>query len=81
METERRTIMVEREPYWNYMGRRLNESIPMDTTLMYQREVFELQKTLQQALIRQKELVSQAYALKRKVTLLGGEEKQLEMDL
>ena len=73
--------MVEREPYWSYMSRRLNESIPMDTTLMYQREVFELQKTLQQALIRQKELVAQAYALKRKVTLLGGDEKQLEMDL
>ena len=72
---------MHREGYWDYMGRRLNESVSMDTTLMYQREVFELQKTLQQALIRQKELVAQAYALKRKVTLLGGEEKQLEMDL
>ena len=72
---------MEREPYWSYMGRRLNESIPMDTTLMYQREVFELQKTLQEALIRQKELVEQAYALKKKVVLLGGDEKQFEMDL
>ena len=72
---------MEREPYWNYMGRRLSESIPMDTTLMYQREVFELQKTLQQALIRQKELVEQAYALKRKITLLGGDEKQFEMNI
>jgi len=71
----------EREPYWDYMGRRLNESVSMDTTLMYQREVFELQKTLQQALIRQKELVEQAYALKRKVALLGGDEKQFEMDI
>ena len=53
----------------------------MDTSLMYQREVFELQKTLQQALIRQKELVEQAYALRRKVSFLGGEEKQFEMDL
>ena len=53
----------------------------MDTTMMYQREVFELQKTLQESLIRQKELVAQAYALKRKVALLGGDEKQLEMDL
>jgi hypothetical protein len=72
---------MHREGYWDYMGRRLNESVPMDTTLMYQKEVFELQKTLQQALIRQKELVEQAYALKRKVVLLGGDEKQLEMDL
>jgi hypothetical protein len=72
---------MHREGYWDYMGRRLNESVPMDTTLMYQREVFELQKTLQEALIRQKELVEQAYALKRKVVLLGGDEKQLEMDL
>ena len=53
----------------------------MDTSLMYQREVFELQKTLQQALIRQKELVEQAYALKRKVAFLGGNERQLEMDV
>ena len=72
---------MHREGYWDYMGRRLTESVPMDTTLMYQREVFELQKTLQEALIRQKELVEQAYALKRKVVLLGGDEKQLEMDL
>ena len=71
----------EREPYWDYMGRRLNEAVSMDTTMMYQREVFELQKTLQQALIRQKELVEQAYALRRKVALLGGDEKQLEMDI
>jgi hypothetical protein len=53
----------------------------MDTSLMYQREVFELQKTLQESLIRQKELVEQAYALKRKVSFLGGDEKQLEMDI
>ena len=71
---------MEREPYWSYMGRRLNESVAMDTSLMYQREVFELQKTLQEALIRQKELVEQAYALKKKVVLLGGDEKQFEMD-
>ncbi|SVA53404.1 uncharacterized protein METZ01_LOCUS106258 [marine metagenome] len=71
---------MKRESYWDFMGRKLRESMPMDTTLMYQREVFELQKTLQEALIRQKELVEQAYALKRKVALLGGEEKQLEMD-
>ncbi len=70
----------EREPYWDYMGRRLKEEKVMDTSLMYQREVFELQKTLQQALIRQKELTEQAYALKRKIVLLGGDEKQYEMD-
>ena len=66
---------MEREPYWEYIGRRLREEKVMDTSLMYQREVFELQKTLQQALIRQKELIEQAYALKRKVAILGGDEK------
>ena len=71
----------EREPYWDYMSRKLREEKVMDTSLMYQREVFELQKTLQQALIRQKELIEQAYALKRKVAILGGDEKQFEMDL
>ena len=53
----------------------------MSKSDLYEREVFELQKTLQEALIRQKELIEQAYALKRKVTLLGGDEKQYEMDL
>ena len=72
---------MEREPYWNYMGRRLRESRVMSKSDLYEREVFELQKTLQEALIRQKELIEQAYALKRKVTLLGGDEKQYEMDL
>tara|TARA_Y100001951_G_C11181337_1_gene206129 strand:+ start:236 stop:454 length:219 start_codon:yes stop_codon:yes gene_type:complete len=72
---------MEREPYWDYMGRRLKEENIMDTSLMYQREVFELQKTLQQALIRQKELIEQAYILKRKVSLLGGDERQFEMEL
>ena len=72
---------MEREPYWDYMGRRLKEENIMDTSLMYQREVFELQKTLQQSLIRQKELIAQAYALKRKVSLLGGDERQFEMEL
>mgnify|MGYP006128720119 CR=1 FL=1 len=71
----------EREPYWDYMGRKLSESEVMSSDNLYKREVFELQKSLQQSLIRQKELLEQAYALKRKVTLLGGDEKQLEMDL
>ena len=72
---------MEREPYWDYMGRRLKESRVMVDDNLYKREIFELQKTLQEALIRQKELLEQAYALKRKVALLGGDERQLEMDL
>ena len=45
---------MEREPYWDYMGRRLREQTVMGDYDLYKREVFELQKTLQQALIRQK---------------------------
>ena len=62
------------------MSRRLNESVSMDTTLMYQREVFELQKTLQQALIRQKELRALADRLSKKVVILGGDPNQLDME-
>ena len=72
---------MEREPYWDYMGRRTKEIKVMSPSDLYEREVFELQKTLQQALIRQKELIEQAYVLKRKVSLLGGDERQFEMDL
>ena len=31
--------------------------------------------------LAQKELIAQAYALKRKVSLLGGDEKQFEMNI
>ena len=71
---------MEREPYWEYIGRRLREEKVMDTSLMYQREVFELQKTLQQALIRQKELRALADRLSKKIAILGGDPNQLEMD-
>ena len=71
---------MEREPYWNYMGRRLRESRVMSKSDLYEREVFELQKTLQQALIRQKELRALADRLSKKVVILGGDPNQLEME-
>ncbi|SVD85563.1 uncharacterized protein METZ01_LOCUS438417, partial [marine metagenome] len=40
---------MEREPYWDYMGRRLKESRVMVDDNLYKREIFELQKTLQEA--------------------------------
>ena len=50
---------MEREPYWDYMGKRLREERErnvMKESDLYRREIYEAQKTLQQALIRQKEL-------------------------
>ena len=72
---------MEREPYWDYMSRRIKEIKVMSPSDLYEREVFELQKALQQALIRQKELIEQEYVLKRKISLLGGDERQFEMEL
>ena len=69
---------------WNLfldLDREVKEIKVMSPSDLYEREIFELQKTLQQALIRQKELIEQEYVLKRKISLLGGDEKQFEMEL
>lgn len=74
---------MEREPYWDYMGKRLREERErnvMKESDLYRREIYEAQKTLQQALIRQKELRALADRLSKKVVILGGDPNQLEME-
>ena len=74
---------MEREPYWDYMGKRLREERErnvMKESDLYRREIYEAQKTLQQALIRQKELRALADRLSKKVVILVGDPNQLEME-
>ena len=44
-----------------------------------EREVYELQKSLQNSFIRQKTLIERIDELNTKVTILGGDPNQLEL--
>jgi|TARA_B110001454_G_C12572841_1_gene372666 hypothetical protein len=48
---------------------------------MWEREVYELQKSLQNSFIRQKTLIERIDELKTKVAILGGDPSQLELKL
>jgi hypothetical protein len=48
---------------------------------LWEREVYELQKSLQNSFIRQKNLIERIDELTEKVNILGGDPKQLEIDL
>ena len=46
---------------------------------LMEREVYELQKSLQNSFIRQKSLIERIDELTTKVNILGGDPKQLEL--
>ena len=77
--------MEQREPYWDYMGRRLREEnskqrgkMSMDD--MWKKEIQEMQNTVHHLQIRVKELSERVQELTKKVTVLGGDPNQLELE-
>ncbi len=46
---------------------------------LWEREVYELQKSLQNSFIRQKNLIERIDELNNKVAILGGDPNQLEL--
>ena len=53
----------------------------LDMNDLWQTEVYELQKSLQNSFIRQKNLIEKIDELTAKVAILGGDPNQLEMKL
>ena len=53
----------------------------LDMVDLWEREVYELQKSLQNSFIRQKNLIERIDELTAKVNILGGNPNQLEIDL
>ena len=51
----------------------------LDMVDLWEREVYELQKTLQNSFIRQKNLIERIDELIAKVAILGGDSNQLEL--
>jgi|MDSV01.2.fsa_nt_gb polyhydroxyalkanoate synthesis regulator phasin len=72
---------MEREPYWDYMGRRLREEWNKETWSMddmYKKEVSEMQSSIHVLQMRIKTLSEQVLELNTKVEILGGDPRQLE---
>ncbi len=72
---------MEREPYWDYMGRRLREEWNEETWSMddvYKKEVSEMQSSIHVLQMRIKTLSEQVLELNTKVEILGGDPRQLE---
>jgi len=53
----------------------------LDMNDMWEIEVYELQKNLQNSLIRQKNLIDRIDELSEKVAILGGDPEQLELNI
>jgi len=53
----------------------------LDMNDLWEREVYELQKSLQNSFIRQKNLIERIDELTAKIAILGGNPNQLELKL
>ena len=81
---------MNREPYWDYMGRRLREeglaravreeSKPISRDDMWKKEIAEMQKNVHTLQLRVKTLTERVNELTNKVTIMGGDPQQLEME-
>lgn len=74
---------MNREPYWEYMGRRLKEQRPnlMTKEMLMQTEIKQMQKQVYDLYERVIELRNEVDRLKLKVTILGGDPRQMELDV
>ena len=73
--------MERREPYWDYMGRRLREERIKKEVITYEdmwkKDIAEMQKSLQWCYIRIKELNDEIYRIKQE----NANKQQLELNL
>ena len=73
---------MRREGYHDYMVRRLREERGNpDTIEVYRKDVQVRAETLHNCYKRQAELAEEVYRLNKKVILLGGDPRQLELDI
>ena len=73
-----------REGYWDYMMRQLRE-MPEEKTMtmddMWKKEIAEMQSSVHVLQLRVKTLTRMVQDLNKKITLLGGDPRQLELDV
>ena len=77
-------MLMNREPYWNYMGRRLREERIKKEVIskedMWKKEIAEMQKTLQWCYTRIRELNDEIYDLKSQLNVVDVDNRQTEME-
>ena len=71
--------MKRREGYWDYMGRKLREDTSRMTLI--EKDYAGLTETHYKVLRRLKEVTSYNLELIKKIERLGGDPKQIEMDI
>ena len=72
---------MQRESYWDYMGRRRREERMQDLIKLGHIELAEMQKQVHSMQLRIIELHSQVANLKNQIGVLGRDVKQLELDI
>ena len=75
---------MNRETYWDYMGRRLREQRIKTEVIsredMWKKEIAEMQKTLQWCYIRIQELNDEIYDLKSQSNAVDVDSRQTKME-
>ena len=75
---------MNREPYWDYMGRRLREERIKKEVIskedMWKKEIAEMQKTLQWCYTRIRELNDEIYELKSQSNIIIEDDRQTKME-
>ena len=76
---------MNREPYWDYMGRRLREERIKKEVVskedMWKKEIADMQKSLQWCYTRIRELNDEIYELKSQPNIIIEDDRQIKMEL
>ena len=72
-------ILMKREGYWDYMGRKLRED--RSKMSLVENDMAGLTESHYNVLKRLKEVTDYNYELIKKIERIGGDAKQMEMDL
>ncbi len=73
--------MEDREPYWDYMGRRLREDRQISMLTVMEKDMAGLTESHYLVLKKLKDITEYNLQLIKKVERLGGDPDQLEMDI
>ena len=76
---------MNRESYWDWMGRRMREERIEKEVIseedMWKKEIVEMQKTLQWCYTRIRELNDEIYELKSQSNIIIEDDRQIKMEL
>ena len=77
---------MQREGYWDYMGRRLREDRMENQSMTHseeawKKEISQMQEQVHSLQMRVVDLANRIHDLTYKVEILGGDSKQLELKL